>query len=193
VRQHGFLGGATGVRSQSQLPHTCAHADRFGLRRDPRSRFSVRLACSNSSSHRCSGNWVSVVQSPATRWFLNVRMARSVAFRRCCPAGTSWCSTSSVARNSWSSLEHSLSYVALVHCKRARISPTKKMRLVLLISHLFVRCEGASFLCWPLRDRISTRLSCWTITFRRFQAINKNCFSAFSHPLLLEIHIRKMR
>ena len=38
-------GGAIGVRLKSNCPWTWAHAERFGLIRDPRIRLSVRTAC----------------------------------------------------------------------------------------------------------------------------------------------------
>jgi hypothetical protein len=40
--------------------------------------------------HKCIGKWPSVVASPATKWDLNVWIARSAAFRLWICGGTSW-------------------------------------------------------------------------------------------------------
>jgi len=72
-------------------------------------RLSIRIACGMSLSHRCSGKFLSVVQSPATKWFLNVCMAWSAALHQCCPAGTNWKYMPCFVMYSVSRGEHSLS------------------------------------------------------------------------------------
>ncbi len=62
-------GGAIGVWLKSW-----AHADRFGFIWDPCIRLSVRTAWWMSQSNKCSGNCLSVVQSPAMKWFLKVNI-----------------------------------------------------------------------------------------------------------------------
>ena len=71
-----------GVLLKSYCPQTWAYAESFGLMRDPRRRLSVQVACGSRRSHRWMGKFGSVVHSPAIRWFLKVRMARSAALRR---------------------------------------------------------------------------------------------------------------
>ena len=75
-------GGAIGVLLKSKLPWSWLQAERFGLMREVRSKLSVMTAWGRSLSQRYSGKFLSVLQRPAMKWFLKVRMARSAAFRR---------------------------------------------------------------------------------------------------------------
>ena len=50
----------------------------------------VRSAWGNSLSHRLRRNMDGVLQMPATKWFLNVCIARLALFCRCNLAGVNW-------------------------------------------------------------------------------------------------------
>ncbi len=50
-------GGAMGVRLQSTFPTISEWADNFGLRREPRSKFRLKMACGSNRSQRCSGHF----------------------------------------------------------------------------------------------------------------------------------------
>ena len=96
-RLSGFLcirtcvpGGPSGVLLKLKVPCSCAHADNLGLSLDARNRFNVMVAWSSSLSHKCKGKSLSTLHNPAMKWFLNVLIARSAAFRRWMPGGTSW-------------------------------------------------------------------------------------------------------
>ena len=102
-------GGARGVLLYANWPNTCAYAERLGLMRDARNRFSVMSAWGRSLSQRDIGNSGSVVQSPAIKWFFSVRIARSAAFARCTPGGTSCIWMLLFAIKSCNIVEHSLS------------------------------------------------------------------------------------
>jgi hypothetical protein len=84
-----------GVQLKSNGPLSWASAESHGLRRDCRRRFNVVVAWKSSRSQRCIGKFLLVLLRPATKWFLNVCMARSAEFGRCRCGGTSWKSTDS--------------------------------------------------------------------------------------------------
>jgi hypothetical protein len=75
-------GGAIGVVLYEYWPNTWACAERRGLILEPHSRLSVRMACGR---RRSLGKLGSVLQRPARKWFLKVRMARLAEFARRIP------------------------------------------------------------------------------------------------------------
>ena len=77
--------------------------------REPRSKLRVMSACGRSFSHRIKGKSGSVLQRPAMKWFLKVRMARSAALRRWMWGGASWKSMSWLSMNCMSAVDASLS------------------------------------------------------------------------------------
>ena len=76
-------GGAKGDRLKSTAPCTWAWADDLGLILEPRRRLSDSSAFGNNLSHKCNGKCLSTLHRPAMKWFLNMRIARSAALRRC--------------------------------------------------------------------------------------------------------------
>jgi hypothetical protein len=102
-------GGASGVRLKSKSPCTCAYAERCAWRRLDRSRLRVCRACGRSRSHKFMGKSGGTELRPAMKWFLNVRMARSAAFRRCTCGGDNWTSMCWASMNWRSALDASLS------------------------------------------------------------------------------------
>jgi hypothetical protein len=107
IRQR-IPGGARGVRLKSYSPCSWAYAESFGSMQEPRKRLRVNSACGRSLSQRCSEKSLSQLQRPATKCFLNVRIARSAALRRWTPGGTNWKSTSSLERRVFKRSEASL-------------------------------------------------------------------------------------
>lgn len=69
----------------------------------------MSMACGNSLSHKCSGNSLSHVASPAMIWFLTVLIALSAALRLWMYGGASWYSTFSSTKYCFRMLAHSLS------------------------------------------------------------------------------------
>ena len=72
--------GGKGVFSKSNWPTICAWEDRLVLVLEFLSRFKVMLACGISWHQRHRGKSGSHMLSPASRWFLCVRIALSAAF-----------------------------------------------------------------------------------------------------------------
>ena len=52
--------GANGVALKSNVPCNSSHADRFGLIRDGRIRFTCSSTCTSSRHHNVAGNSLSV-------------------------------------------------------------------------------------------------------------------------------------
>ena len=102
-------GGASGVAAKLKMPYTAVCADSAGLRRDARNRLSVSVHCGMRRSHSFMGYLGSMVQRPAIRWFLYVRMALSAAFLLWIWGGTSWKDTLFLRNDFFMSSEHSLS------------------------------------------------------------------------------------
>lgn len=82
--------GPNGVASKLKGPKRSSHAESEGLQWLARRRFSVSSACGMSRSHRSAGKVGAVPARMDRKWALNVRIARSAAFRRCTCGGTSW-------------------------------------------------------------------------------------------------------
>jgi hypothetical protein len=66
-----------------------AWADSCGFILERQRRLIVMGHWGNSLPHRLRGKYLLVEQTPAMKLFLNVRMARSAAFRRCTWGGAS--------------------------------------------------------------------------------------------------------
>ena len=78
---HLVPGGARGVALKSWIPWSYSWADSFGLILDVCSMLRVSSAWSSRRHHRCKGKFLSTEHKPLMKWFLNVLMARSAAFR----------------------------------------------------------------------------------------------------------------
>ena len=87
--------GASGVLSKSNMPCRWAYADIYGHVLEVRKRFNIMKACGSNSSHKYMGNFWCTDASPATRWFLNERIACSAALTRCV-CGSTNCQFTSV-------------------------------------------------------------------------------------------------
>ena len=61
-----------------------------GFRREFRNKLIVSSVWGSNLSHSWIGNFGSVKAIPASRWFLNVLIARSAAFRLCTLVGATW-------------------------------------------------------------------------------------------------------
>jgi hypothetical protein len=68
-------GGARGVLLKLKMPLNCALAESLGLRREPRMRFNVTMACGRTRSHRWRGKSLWMLHEPPIKWFLKVRIA----------------------------------------------------------------------------------------------------------------------
>ena len=66
------------------------NADKLGLQWAVLKRFKVISACKINLSHLVLGNSLSQVASLDRKWLLNLRIARSTAFRQCLWQSTSW-------------------------------------------------------------------------------------------------------
>ena len=82
-------GGERETLFKSWFPCREAHDERRGFIRDDQSRLSVSSHWGSNLSHSWIGKAGSQDARPAKKWFLNVRMAHSSAFRRCWWGGTS--------------------------------------------------------------------------------------------------------
>ena len=100
---------ASGVRLKLNSPLRRLHPVSLGLIRDGRRRFRVISACSRRVSHWFKGKSGYVLQIPATKWFLKVRIPLSAAFRLWLCGGTSWKSTDFYCMLCWSTEDASLS------------------------------------------------------------------------------------
>jgi hypothetical protein len=67
----------------------CVAAESLGLILDVLNMFNAMTACGNNLSHKCIGNYLSVEQSTAIKWYLNDLIARSAEFRLWLYGGTS--------------------------------------------------------------------------------------------------------
>ena len=72
-------GGSSGVVSKLYLPCSWAYADILGHILDVRSKIKLMNDCGSNSSYRYIGNFWCTDNSPATKLFLNVKIARSEA------------------------------------------------------------------------------------------------------------------
>lgn len=72
-------GGAKGVAFKSKFPNNAACTESDGFLLENQMRFRVKLYCSISLFHSDARNLVSKECKSVIRWFLKVRIARSVA------------------------------------------------------------------------------------------------------------------
>jgi hypothetical protein len=56
-----------GVRLKSKLPFSCAQAESFGFRREPRKRLRLIMAWGSRRSHKWSRKSLSTLQRPAMK------------------------------------------------------------------------------------------------------------------------------
>ncbi len=83
--------GSAKVQLKSNESCSCAQANKLGLMCEPWRRLRDNSACGSSQSQRWMGKFLSaVLQRPAMKWFLEVRMTLSMALWQCKCSGTSW-------------------------------------------------------------------------------------------------------
>ena len=78
-----------GVKLKSKMTLSCASANSRRLILTGRRRFSVKVACGSSMSHKCSGKFGSQLLIPETKRSLNVLMDHLAALVRCRWGGAS--------------------------------------------------------------------------------------------------------
>ena len=98
-------GGTIGVILKSNVPQIMLYVDSMGLIIFGCGIFKVISAWYSSQSHKCIGNPSSTLLSLVKKWFFQVPIAYSSAFRWCVCAGTSCKSTFSFSINSRSNFE----------------------------------------------------------------------------------------
>ena len=102
-------GGARGVALKSKFLLMAAWAERLGFVREDQRRLRVIAAWGMRLSHSWEGKLGSQDASPAQRWYLNVRIARTEALRQWVYRGTSWKLTLYLRKAFCMVWEHSLS------------------------------------------------------------------------------------
>ena len=129
-------GGANGVALKSNWPWIWACAERVGFILGGRRRFNVTMAWGNIRHHKWRGKSLCVDTIPVMKWFLNVCIDLSAAFRwwRC--GGTSWKCRFSSSVYYFKFFDHSLSNTCIFG-----VSP---------LLHSNFRIVGYAFLMWRL-------------------------------------------
>ena len=74
-------GAAMGVLLYSEFPLNCAYAEILGFSLEGQSKFNAISLRSKRWYQFCMGNFGSIDQIPAMKWYLNVLIARSAGLQ----------------------------------------------------------------------------------------------------------------
>ena len=72
------------------MPYSAVYAEILGFHLVCYNKFNVSLHCLIRQQNKCIRKFVSVLKSPAMKWFSKIWIALSDAFLLCAPVGTIW-------------------------------------------------------------------------------------------------------